>query len=304
MRFSVDDRISGKSALICMAVCAFLWSTSGALIKLVNWNGMAIAGMRSLIAGVVLIAYLKIVGKKLVVNRLTLTVGIAVALKFICFTVGNKLTASANMVALQYTNPVFVLIFSMLFFGQKFKRKDVAVALATAGGIAMLTLEGTGSSTMLGNFLGLMVGVTTAIMHLMSGKAKSYAESLSINIFGNIYTAIAMFPFFFTGGGLSFDAPSITGILMLGLFQQAAAYIFYGFAIRNAPTLSCTLIAALNPLFNPVWTALLVHEYPGPLTLTGFGIVLISITLWTISNAKEKARAQAEKPAGEAPAKD
>lgn len=115
-----DRPIAPKNALFCMAACAFLWSTSGALIKLVRWNGMAIAGMRSLIAGVVLLAYLKLVGKKLVVNRLTLTVGFAVMLKFVCFTVGNKLTSSANMVALQYTNPVFVLIFSMLFFGQRF----------------------------------------------------------------------------------------------------------------------------------------------------------------------------------------
>ena len=285
MKFSVDRPIAPKNALFCMAACAFLWSTSGALIKLVRWNGMAIVGMRSLIAGVVLLAYLKLVGKKLVVNRLTLTVG-------------NKLTSSANMVALQYTNPVFVLIFSMLFFGQRFRRKDIAVALATAGGIAMLTLEGTGSSTMLGNFLGLIVGITTAIMHLMNGKAKSYAESLSINIFGNIYTAVLMCPFFFIGGGLSWDAGSVTGILLLGLLQQAAAYIVYGFAIRNAPTLNCTLIAALNPLFNPVWTALLVHEYPGPLTLAGFGIVLVSITLWTLSNARDKAAEQAQTPRG------
>lgn len=49
--------------------------------------------MRSLIAGVVLLAYLKLAGKKLVVNRLTLTVGFAVMLKFVCFTVGNKLTS-------------------------------------------------------------------------------------------------------------------------------------------------------------------------------------------------------------------
>ena len=50
----------------------------------------------------------------------------------------------------------------------------------------------------------------------------------------------------------------------------------------------------LNPLFNPVWTALLVHEYPGPLTLAGFGIVLVSITLWTLSNARDKAAEQAK----------
>ena len=42
---------------------------------------------------------------------------------------------------------------------------------------------------------------------------------------------------------------------------------------------------------DSIWTALLVHEYPGPLTLTGLGIVLVSITLWTLSNARERAKA-------------
>lgn len=107
-----------------------------------------------------------------------------------------------------------------------------------------------------------------------------------------------MCPFFFIGGGLSWDAGSVTGILLLGLLQQAAAYIVYGFAIRNAPTLNCTLIAALNPLFNPVWTALLVHEYPGPLTLAGFGIVLVSITLWTLSTRATRRRNRPKRPAG------
>lgn len=198
------------------------------------------------------------------------------------------------MVALQYTNPVFVLIFSMLFFGQRFRRKDIAVALATAGGIAMLTLEGTGSSTMLGNFLGLMVGITTAIMHLMSGKAKSYAESLSINIFGNIYTAVLMCPFFFTGGGLSWDAGSVTGILLLGLFQQAARLYFLRLCDPQRPHPELYPDRGAQPALQSGLDGAAGARIPRPLTLAGFGIVLVSITLWTLSNARDKAAEQAQ----------
>lgn len=293
---SVDSPISARKAVICMVMCSVLWSTSGALIKLVDWNGMVIACLRSLIAGVALFIYLHILGKKLVINKLTLTVAIAVCIKYVCFVVGNKLTSSANMVALQYTNPVFVLLISMLFFNKKIKRKDMLVAVMTAAGIAMLTLDRSGPSSAAGNLMGLVVGITTAVMYLMTARCTSYEESLSVIAIGHFYTAIVMAPFLFTSE-ISITPQNIAGILLLGLVQQAVAYSFYSFAIRSAPPLTCCLIACINPLLNPIWTAALVHEIPGPIAITGFVIVLGSITLWSVSNAKEKARATAKKEA-------
>lgn len=288
-KFSVDDKISPRSAAICMAICAFLWSTSGALVKYIAWNGMVIACLRSLIAAIALVIYLYAVGKKLVINRLTLMAAIAVCVKYTSFIVGNKLTSSANMIALQYTSPVFVLIFSFLLFGQKIRRKDMAVAVAVAAGIAMLTLDNSGPSSLSGNLMGLAVGITTAIMYLMTSKCQSYAESLSVIILGHIYTAVAMSPFLFTSK-LDMTTENVVGILLLGLLQQGVSYAFYSFAIRSAPALTCNLVGCINPLFNPVWSALLIHEIPGVMTIIGFIIVLGSITLWNVSNTREKAR--------------
>ena len=291
--FSVDQKISPCSAAICMAACAFLWSTSGALIKLIEWNGMVITCLRSAVAAAALYVYLRLLGKRLVLNRLTLTAAVAVCIKFICFVVGNKLTSSASMVALQYTSPVFVLVISSLFFHKKVKHKDMLVAAAAAAGIAMLTLDRTGPSSTAGNLMGLAVGVTTAIMYLMAARSTSYEESLSIITLGHIYTAVLMSPFVFLAK-ITFTPQNVSSLLLLGLMQQAVAYALFSFATRSAPPLTCTLIACVNPLFNPVWTAVLLHEIPGPVTIAGFAVVLGSITLWSISNAREKTGASAE----------
>lgn len=292
--FSVNTKISPRSAAVCMMGCAFLWSTSGALIKLIEWNGMVITCLRSLVASVALYIYLRLLGKKLILNRLTLTAAIAVCIKFVCFVVGNKLTSSANMVALQYTNPVFVLLISILIFHKKAKNKDIMVAIATVVGIAMLTLDRTGPSSTVGNLMGLAVGFTTSIMYLMTARSASYEESLSIITLGHIYTAVIMSPFLLFSK-ITFTPQNVGSLLLLGLVQQAVAYALFSFATRSAPPLTCSLIACVNPLFNPVWTAVLLHEIPGPVTIVGFVIVLGSITLWSVSNAKEKTRLAAEK---------
>lgn len=287
--FDVDAKISIGKASACMAVCAFLWSTSGALVKLISWNGMVIACLRSVVAFVSLYIYLHLVGKKLVINKLTATAAIAVCIKYVCFIVGNKLTSSTTMIALQYTNPVFLLLISIFFLKQTVKRRDMAVAAAAALGIAMLTFDKSGPSSLAGNLMGLAVGITTSIMYLMTSRCRDYQESLSVVTLGHLYTAIVMAPFLFTSS-LELTVTNVGGIILLGFLQQAVSYAFYSFAIRSAPPLTCALIAAVNPLFNPVWTAVLVHEIPGPMTIAGFVIVIISITLWSVANAREKNR--------------
>lgn len=47
-------------AIIEMLICATLWSVAGIFIKLIPWNGFAVAGMRSLIAGLTMAFYMLI----------------------------------------------------------------------------------------------------------------------------------------------------------------------------------------------------------------------------------------------------
>ena len=54
-----------------------------------------------------------------------------------------------------------------------------------------------------------------------------------------------------------------------------------------------TLLAALEPILNPVWVFLFVGEAPGRTALFGGALVIISVTLWCVWDARGKARAAA-----------
>ena len=51
-----------RIAIIEMLTCAALWSIAGIFIKLVPWNGFAVAGMRSLVAGVTIYICMRLMG--------------------------------------------------------------------------------------------------------------------------------------------------------------------------------------------------------------------------------------------------
>ena len=101
-----------------MLVCATLWSIAGIFIKLIPWNGFAVAGLRSLIAGLTIAVYMLISRRRYVFNKRTLAGGIFAGSVYTCFTVANKLTTAANAIVLQFTCPVFIVIFSALFLRQ------------------------------------------------------------------------------------------------------------------------------------------------------------------------------------------
>ena len=99
-------------AIIEMLVCATLWSIAGIFIKLIPWNGFAVAGMRSLIAGATIALYMLIARHRFVLSKKTFLAGALSACVYTCFVCANKLTTAANAIVLQFTSPVFIVIFA------------------------------------------------------------------------------------------------------------------------------------------------------------------------------------------------
>lgn len=116
-----------RKAVLVMLLCAAMWSIGGIFIKLVPWNALVIAGIRSLIAAAILFLYMRKAGVRFVLNRQSLASGVTLAGTMLLFVSANKLTTSANAIVLQYTAPIFVLVLSALVYKETLRRRDIAV---------------------------------------------------------------------------------------------------------------------------------------------------------------------------------
>ena len=124
-----------------MLLCAALWSIAGIFIKLIPWNAFAVAGMRSLVAGITIYISMRVMGYRYVLNRKTLIAGFFSGCTYLCFVTANKLTTSANAIVLQFTSPVFIVLYSTLLFGEKIKKSDLTVVIFTLIGIALFFFD-------------------------------------------------------------------------------------------------------------------------------------------------------------------
>ncbi len=279
--------ISQKKAMLLMCLCAFLWSIGGLFIKLLPWHAAVICGLRSLIAAVIILIYMRCTGCRLALkNPLVWLSGLGLMGTMLLFVFANKLTTSANAIVLQSTSPLYIMVLAAVFFGARYSRRELVMVGIIMVGITLFFLDQLTPGGLLGNLLALLSGLTMALMYTASGRLPDDESSMSALVLGHLGAALAGLPF------LLLSPPEITplsvvSILVLGVFQLGIPYILYAIAVRRCSPLSCSLIGMIEPLFNPVWVFLVVGEAPGFFAFIGGIIVLATVTLWSISNAKQ-----------------
>jgi drug/metabolite transporter (DMT)-like permease len=272
-------------SIVEMLICATLWSTAGIFIKLIPWNALAITGMRSLIAGLTILVYIQAKRYRIVVKKRTVVPAIIMAAVYICFVMANKLTTAANAIVLQFTSPLFIVIFSAIFYHKKIKKADLIAVLVTFGGIALFFFDQLKPGYLLGNIVAIVAGMFMAFMYMAMGDIKG-EEKFSAAFMGQMFAFLGGLP------AIIITKPEFSGmpllyIALLGVFQLGIAYTLYTRASEYCPPLACCLLGAVEPLLNPVWVAIFDGEVPGVFALIGGVIVITAVTVWCIVSGKE-----------------
>ncbi len=269
-------------AIIYIVIAALLWSSGGLLIKSVAWNSIAIAGTRSAIAALVILAFRR---------RMSFNWGFAqlggafcYAGTVILFVAANKLTTAANAILLQYTAPIYVAILSFWFLKERITRSDILTIVAAFGGMILFFLDDLSKGGFWGNIVAILSGISFAGMALFLRKQKDHSPLESVFL-GNIMTFLIGLPFILRS---SPNPGGWMGLLLLGVFQLGCSYILYAEAIRHVTALEGILIPILEPVLNPVWVFLLLGERPGQWAIAGGVVVLVSVTLRCLSALKQQ----------------
>ncbi len=258
--------------MVLLALTAVLWSLGGLLIKLVDWNPVAIAGTRSLIAAALILFFIKKPDFRF--TFLKFAASFVYAATVITFVAATKLTTAANAIVLQYTAPIYVAILGAVFLREKVRWYDIITIAAVFGGMLLFFIDKLSAGGMLGNILGIISGVFFALIALLL-KLQKDDSPLDRIFWGNVMTALIALPFMFQSVP---DAKSLAGIGLLGIFQLGFSYILFSVAIKNVSALEAVLIPVIEPVLNPIWVALVVHEVPGFYSILGGSLVLTIIT--------------------------
>lgn len=289
--------MSKKTAgIIEMAICAVLWSLAGVLIKKISAGPMVIAGIRSLFAAICTFFYMKFAKVKISINKRVLLGSVFTSATFLLFVSANKMTDAANAIVLQYTQPIFILIFSWLFFKEKLLKKDIAVAFCTLFGVALFFADNLSGDKLWGNFVAIGAGASIALAFMIYEHVTK-GERLTGMLLAHLTTAVVGIGYF------AINPEALTGsdvfyMGILGIFQLGIAYVFFCLAVDKISGFACSIIGAIEPLLNPVLVMIFVGETPGKYALLGSMVVIGAVTIWCMLDAKhDKTEYKEKEPA-------
>ncbi|MCC6278672.1 MAG: EamA family transporter [Oligoflexia bacterium] len=266
-----------RTAFFLLLCTAFLWSLGGVLIKLIPLHPLAIAGSRSVVAALVIWAFLR--RPKFTWHWTQWGAAFCYVGTVILFVSATKLGPAANAIVLQYTAPVYVALMSHWFLGERITKADwISIVIALAG-MGLFFVDKLDASSLLATLVAIASGVAFAGFTLFMKKGHETSTSESV-LLGNALTALVCIPFAVSGFA-QLPSPllgqSVALILLMGTVQLAIPYIMFSVAIRRVTALEGSLIPMLEPILNPVWVLLFTGEMPSLWAFVGGAFIILAV---------------------------
>ena len=269
-------------------ISAVLYSLGGLFIKMIPWSGIAVNGGRTIVTAVLIGAYLLITKQPLKFNRWVALGAICVSSTNLLFAVANKMTTAANSIVLQFTAPVFVIIFSLILLKKYPKRLEVITCAAVLAGILCFFIDSIETGGGLGNILAVLSGVAYAGVFMLNDMPNG--DSISSVFWGSVIGAVIGLPFIMME--TDFSAGTLTNVLILGIFQMGLGYIFLTIGLKTTAPVTAVLVSGIEPILNPLLVACFYQEAMGKFSLVGSIIVIGSIVTYNIILSRESKNTQ------------
>jgi drug/metabolite transporter (DMT)-like permease len=273
-----DPKRAARIGQGAVFLCAVFWSTGGLCIKLIDWHPLGIAGGRSLIAALFMLAvrfWNPQTRRRTFTLRPLWPAGLAYAATMILFVIANKLTASANAILLQYSAPVWAALLGWLLLKEKLHWEHWGALVFVMGGLVLFFKDGLASGSLAGDCIALISGIAFGINSVLMRAQRGGSREDSF-ILAHLITAVCGIPFLF------FYVPAMSpralgALLFLGVFQIGVASLLFAYGIERVTAVQAMLTAMAEPVLNPVWVLLATGEKPGPSALAGGGIIVAAV---------------------------
>ena len=256
---------------------ALFWSLNSPLIKFLEVDALLTCGFRSVIAGIVLLPFLR--PKKINWGPWLLIYLAAYCGLCVSIVLALRKTSAPIAIGMQYASIVWLFLVTAISTRKLDKKRLIPVLMISAGVIVFM-ISGLDGSSMTGNLIALTESISFAFMTVGAKKAGS-ENPLGLTALANLFTGF--FVFSFLPPDLS-DTLSFTGqewfiMMILGVVQVGLGYAFYNLGVSTVSPQKASVIALWEMILGPVWVALFLHEYPSLLVCIGFVIIIAGIIL-------------------------
>jgi drug/metabolite transporter (DMT)-like permease len=205
-----------------------------------------------------------------------------------------QMTSVSTAVVLMYAAPMYVMLYSVSFFGERFSRtKLVAVFCMLLGCCLVSGIVGGLEFDALGILIGALSGIAYAAYNILTKISMRRGNSpVSTTLYGFLVMSVLAASVCHPGEMVACVAasPGKTLVLLvgLGIVTFVLPYVLYTLAMREMPAGTVSALSIVEPLSATVFGIVLFDE---PLDwFSGIGIVLIFAAVLLLARGESDAR--------------
>ncbi|MBR2988514.1 MAG: EamA family transporter [Clostridia bacterium] len=287
-------------SLILIVVAGVLWGTSGIFVHYLaplGFSSLQMSAVRSTVSLICIVAFALIKNRslfKINPKNLILFAGIGVSIYATasCYFIAMQMTSVSTAVILMYTAPIFVTIFSAIFFKEKFTTvKLISLIGMMIGCVLVAGIIGDMKFDLVGILVGFASGISYAIYNILTKVAmmkNNNPVSTSIYSYGfmMIIALIVANPVDIVVTANASPLYAYPLLIGLGVCTFILPYFLYTLAMKNLPAGTASALGITEPMFATIFSVTILGETLSLLSTIGIVLILICTVLLGISENK------------------
>ena len=288
-----------NKGLFYIILASVLWGTSGIFVHYLAPFGVTSLQMtfiRGFVSFICMMFYILIADRKLFktnIKELTMFLGSGISFfaTATCYYHSMQLTSISTAVVLMYTAPIFVMIYSVLFLGEKLSKLKLVSVVGMIIGCGFVSgIIGGLKFNALGIVIGFMSGVSYAAYNIitkiqMQKGINPFKANFYCFLFSIVVGLIIAKPYGIIGC-ISINPPVVIPLSIgVGLVACILPYFFYTLALREIPAGTASSLGILEPMAATIFSVIIFKEQLS--TFSVIGIILILGSVFLLSRESE-----------------
>jgi drug/metabolite transporter (DMT)-like permease len=270
------------------------WGLGNTLIASVELPGLALAFYRLLLATLIYVPLLYLRGGRLTRRtfRYAWKGGVAFGADIATFFVAIRLTSVANATTISALQPLVIMGFAVVMFGERVRARHVASALVATAGVAMVAFGAApgGSDSPVGDLMATAALFMWAWYFIASKQARTHLDTFEYMTAMNLIAFVVIAPVTILSGQLGTPTADLGDGRVLWILAivlvPGSGHILINWAHGHTTLVTTSLITLAMPVISTVSAAVFLDQQVALVQAVGIAIVLGSLAVVILGDAR------------------
>ena len=202
-----------------------------------------------------------------------------------CYYTAMQMTSASTAVVLMYTAPIYVMLFSVFFFGEKFSKGKLIALIMMLLGCCLVSGIITGLKF---NVIGILVGILTSFVYagyniLTKVSVQKKIDPVTVTLYSFMFMSVIAVsvcdPIGLISNVSSAPIPTIPLCLGLGIVTFIVPFFLFTWSMKHLAAGIASALSVVEPMAATIFSAALFSEIPDLLSICGIVLILGAVYL-------------------------